>query len=58
MTELENFNAPLLVKILIYYKYASDLFMKKMCLSVAIFFFPREWKRGKNIFSKGVKVSS
>lgn len=38
MTELENFNAPLLVKILIYYKYASDLFMKKMCLSVVIFF--------------------
>lgn len=34
MTELEIFNTPLLVKILIYYVCASDFIYEKICISV------------------------
>lgn len=55
MTELENFNAPLLVKILIYYKYASDLFMKKNVFICSDLFFPKGMKTWQEHFFQGAK---
>lgn len=42
MTELEIFITHLLVKMLIYYIYASNLIYEKMCMSV-VGLFLREW---------------
>lgn len=53
MTELEDFNTPLLVKILIYYKYASVFIYEKNVFICSDHFKGGSAKSGENIFLRG-----